>query len=360
MKFLDIKNQDKNLSKNIIKDLKKIIDKCDFINGQKVNEFEKKFASYCKSKYAIGCANGTDAIFLALKSLNLKKGSEVILPAMTYCSTAFSVINAGLKPVLADIYPDSPVVSYENVKKKINSKTKVILIVHLYGQSCDIKKFNLLKKSHNLYIIEDASQAHGAYDINGINVGSYSDISCFSLYPGKNLGAYGDAGVITTNKKSFFNHIKKLGNLGSNKKYYHDLVGVNSRLDTLQASILIHKLKNLDKNNKKRKSIAKYYDKNIINNKVSKINYSQGCVFHQYVIIVNDINNFIEYLKIYKIPFGRHYPFALHQLTSLKKKFRNEKYPHSERLAKYGISLPIDPSLTKNNLEKIVKTINKF
>ena len=153
MKFLDIKNQDKYLNKKIIKDLKKIINNCDFINGPKVFEFEKKFAKYCGSKYAIGCGNGTDAIFLALKSLNLKKGSEVILPAMTYCSTAFSVINAGLKPVLADIYPKKPIISYENVKKKINKKTKVILILHLYGQSCEIKKFNQLKKKNNLYII---------------------------------------------------------------------------------------------------------------------------------------------------------------------------------------------------------------
>tara|TARA_A100001011_G_scaffold400671_1_gene517438 strand:+ start:5596 stop:6681 length:1086 start_codon:yes stop_codon:yes gene_type:complete len=360
MKFLDINNQDKNLNKKIISDIKKIINNCDFINGQKVNEFEIKFAKYCGSKFAIGCGNGTDAILLALKALNLKEGSEVILPAMTYCSTAFSVINAGLKPVLADISSKSSIVSYENIIKKINKNTKVILMVHLYGQSCDIKKLNELKKKYKLFIIEDASQAHGAYDNNGIKVGSYSDISCFSLYPGKNLGAYGDAGIVTTNRQSIFNKIKKLRNLGSSKKYHHDIVGFNSRLDTLQASILIHKLKNLDKNNNKRKVIANFYNKKINNDKIQKINYSTGCVFHQYVVIVKDIYNFMNYLKIKKIPFGRHYPFAIHQLTSLKHIFKNQKYPNSEKLAKYGVSLPIDPYLTKKNLIKIVNTINKF
>lgn len=372
MKFLDIKNQDKNINKKIVKDLNKIIHNCDFINGKKVSEFEKKFASFCGSKYAVGCGNGTDAIFLALKSLDLPKGSEVILPAMTYCSTAFSVINAGLKPVLADIYPNKPIISYENVKKKINNKTKVILIVHLYGESCEIKKFNQLKKKKKLYIVEDASQAHGAYDCSNCNssknfsckkcvkVGSYSDISCFSLYPGKNLGAYGDAGIITTNKKSIYNHLKKLGNLGSNKKYFHDLVGVNSRLDTLQAAILLNKLKNLEKHNNKRKIIARFYDTNINNKKILKLNYSSGCVFHQFVVVVNKINVFINYLKSHKIPFGRHYPFAIHQLESLKTYFKNQSYPNSERLAKYGISLPIDPCLSKSNIKKIVRVINKF
>lgn len=372
MKFLDIAGQDRPIKKKILKDIRQIINQTDFISGNKVVEFEKKFSEYCGSKFAIGCANGTDAIFLALKSLNLKKNSEVILPAMTFCSTAFSVINAGLKPVLVDIDQNKPIVSLQKVKKKINKNTKAIILVHLYGQSCEVQNFINFKKNKKIFIIEDASQAHGAYDCSncqnskeacckkGLKVGSSSDVSCFSLYPGKNLGAYGDAGIITTNNKKIYRDIKKLGNLGSEKKFFHDVVGVNSRLDTLQASILLNKLPNLDKLNEKRKKIANFYTKNIKNKKIIKLEYSKGCVYHQFVIIVKGIDRFINHLNRNKIPFGRHYPYAIHQLSSLKKYFKNQKFPLSEKLAKNGISLPIDPNLKKADLESVVKAINKF
>lgn len=371
MKFLDIAKQDKPISKKILKGIIKVIKQSDFIKGNKVEEFEKEFSRYCGSKFAIGCANGTDAIFLALKSLNLKKNSEVILPAMTFCSTVFSVINAGLKPILVDIEDQKPIISLQEVKKKINKKTKAIILVHLYGQSCEIRNFiNLRKKK--IFIIEDASQAHGAYDCSncknfkktcckkGLKVGSSSDISCFSLYPGKNLGAYGDAGIITTNNKKIYRHIKKLGNLGSERKFFHDIVGFNSRLDTLQASILLNKLKNLDKLNNKRKKIADFYLKNIRNEKIIKLDYSKGCVYHQFVVIVKGIKKFISHLNKNNIPFGRHYPFAIHQLNSLKLYFKNKKFPISENLAKNGISLPIDPNLKKTDLNRVIKVINLF
>ena len=363
MKFFDICNQDKKIRNKIVQNFKKNIVKGDFILGKEVENFENKFASFCGVKYAIGCANGTDAITIALKSLNLPKNSEVIIPAMTYCSTAFAVINANLKPVLVDIDHLKPTISLTNIKKKINAKTRVIIPVHLYGSSCDLLNIKKLIKNKKIIIIDDCAQAHGAFDDSikiKKKIGSTSDISCFSFYPGKNLGAYGDAGIITTNNKKFYSIIKKIRNLGSNKKYVHDYVGMNSRLDNIQASILSAKLSDLNNNNKKRRKIAQFYKTNINNKKINKLLYSKSCVYHQYVILVKNRNKLISLLKKNKIPYGFHYPYPINKLHSLRKMFKNEKYPNSERLGKECISLPVDPNLSISNLKKIIKVLNKF
>jgi len=360
IKFLDIYNQDKNLHISIIKDIKKIFKKGDFILGNDVTKFENKFSNFCNSKYSIGCANGTDALTIALKSLNLKKNSEVIIPAMTYCSTAFSIINANLKPVLVDTEFMKSTIDILQIKKKINKKTKVIMPVHLYGSVVNIKEIKKIIKNKNIFIIDDCAQAHGAKDIYGKKVGSLADISTFSLYPGKNLGAYGDAGVITTNNKKFYRIIKKIRNLGSEVKFKHDLVGMNSRLDSLQSIILNHKLKQLPKLNSKRRKIASEYDNKIINKKIEKLRYSKFSIYHQYVLIVKKRNEFIKYLKKAKIQYGFHYPYAIHQLDALKKYFQKEKFPNSEMLAKYGISIPIDPNLSKKEINYIIGKLNSF
>jgi len=375
IKFFNIYKQDINISEKIITDIKKIIKSNSFINGTAVNNFEKNFAKYCGSKYAIACANGTDAIFFALKALGLKKGSEVILPAMTYCSTIFSVINSGLKPVLADIHDNSPLINADNIKKLISKKTKVIMPVHLYGSVVDIKNIRKIIKNKKIYIIDDCAQAHGAFDcgnckdnkkINccklGKRVGSLSDISCFSLYPGKNLGAYGDAGIITTNNKKFYNYLKKITNLGSIKKFHHELIGFNSRLDTIQASVLNNKLKHLDKNNNKRYLIAKNYNTGIKNPIVKKIEYTKGSVFHQYVIRIKKKYK-IKLTKLFQennIEYGYHYPKPLNKLSALKNYFLKKKYINSETLANECISLPIDPNLSKANTKLIIKLVNSI
>ena len=360
IKFLDIYQQDKKLHISILNTFKKIFKKGDFILGNDVINFEKNFSKFCNSKFSIGCANGTDALTLALKSLNLKKNSEVIIPAMTYCSTAFSIINANLKPVLVDTEFMKSTISILDLKKKISNKTKVIMPVHLYGSVVNINEIKKLIRGKNIYIIDDCAQAHGAKDDNGKQVGSLTDISTFSLYPGKNLGAYGDAGVITTNNKKFYTIIKKLRNLGSEVKFKHDLVGMNSRLDTLQAIILNHKLKQLSKLNSKRRKIASEYDNKINNKKIKKLRYSKFSIYHQYVLIVKRRNEFIQYLKKSKIQYGFHYPFAIHQLDALKKYFKGKKFPNSEILAKYGISIPIDPNLSKKDINYIIGQLNRF
>ena len=359
IKFLNINKQDEPIRKKIIKNINNVINKNNFILGDYVENFEKAFANFCGAKYAISCANGTDALTITLKILNLPKNSEVIIPAMTYCSTAFAVINAGLKPVLVDISTLEPTISIDKLKAKITNKTKVIMPVHLYGSVVNINKIKKIIKNKNIYLIDDCSQAHGAY-LNKSRVGSLTDISCFSLYPGKNLGAYGDAGIITTNNKDFFNKIKNFRNLGSTVKFIHTQIGFNSRLDTIQASVLIEKLKLLDKYNNQRIKIANYYDKNISNKKITKLNYSKGSVYHQYVIMTEDKKRLINLFDKNNIQFGFHYPKSINQIDSLKKIFENNRFVNSETLAKKCFSIPIDPTLSKKEISKIVKVLNFF
>ena len=281
---------------------------------------------------------------------------------MTYCSTAFAVINANLKPVLVDTEYLKPTMNLNDLKRKITKKTKVILPVHLYGSIANLKGIKKLIKNKKIFLIDDCAQAHGAFDdsLNKSNkkIGSTSDISCFSFYPGKNLGAYGDGGIITTNNKKFYKIIKKIRNLGSEKKFIHEYVGVNSRLDTIQAIILNKKIKRLTSLNKKRQKIARMYNTKIQNKKIVKLEYSKSCVYHLYVILVKDKKKLIELFKKKDIGFGFHYPFAIHQLKVFKKQFKNKKFKNAERIAKEGISIPIDPNLSKKNIEIIIRTLN--
>ena len=365
IKFYDLYNQDKKLHSKIIKKFKSIITKTNYILGDEVEEFENNFAKFVGAKYAIGCANGTDALTLALSSLNLPKKSEVIIPAMTYCSTAFSVINAGLKPVLVDIERNTPVIDVKKIEKSITKNTKVIMPVHLYGSSADITSIKKIIRKNNkkIFLIDDCSQAHGAVDSSNNlkkKIGSTADISCFSLYPGKNLGAFGDAGIITTNNTKTYKLIKKIRNLGSEKKFIHEQIGFNSRLDTIQAAILNIKLKNLNNLNKKRILIANYYNKKISNSKITKILYSKHSVYHQFVIMIENRDIFTKFLDKNKIQYGYHYPFSIDQLKVFKNKFRKNFYKNSNNLAKKGLSLPIDPYLTKKQLKYIVNKINSF
>ena len=365
IKFFDLYKQDRSYHNKIISKIRNILVKTNYILGEDVQIFENNFAKFVGAKFAIGCGNGTDALTIALKSLNLPKNSEVIIPAMTYCSTAFSVINCGLKPVLVDVAKNMSCIDVDKIEKKITKNTKVIMPVHLYGSVADLKSIKKIIKKYKrkIYLIDDCSQAHGAIDVtNNLKkkIGSTADISCFSLYPGKNLGAFGDAGIITTNNKNFFQLIRKLRNLGSEKKFIHDYVGFNSRLDTIQAAILNIKLKNLNKLNNKRKIIAKNYDSGISNKNITKIYYSKNAVYHQYVILVKNRKKFIKYLDKHKIGYNFHYPFSINQLKVFKNKFNNNEFKNSIKLAKNGISLPIDPNLNKRQIGFIIKKINSF
>ena len=358
--FNNISRQDKTIKNKIMKNISKIIEENNFILGKHVKNFEKKFSDYCKVKYSIGCANGTDALFLSLNALNLPKNSEVILPSMTWISTLLAVIQNNLKPILVDIDKNNPLISIKNIKKKINFKTKVILPVHLYGSVVNITKLKKIIKNKKIFIIDDAAQAHGAKDDYNKSVGSLCDLTCFSFYPGKNLGCYGDGGMITTNNRKFYKKIIKLRNLGSEIKHVHDEIGINSRLDSIQASILSEKIKYLNNLNNKRKIIANFYTQNIKNKKISLVNYSKNSVYHQYVILVKNRISLIKLLKKKKIPFGIHYPKPLNKLDCFKKLFNNKKYPNAEKFASKCLSLPIDPYLNIKEITKITKVLNSF
>ena len=360
VKFLDIYKQDKKIHYHFIKLLKKHFKSSDFILGKSVEIFEKNFSKFTKSKYSIGCANGTDALYLALKCLNLPRNSEVIVPAMTWISTVLSIINNNLKPVLVDVDRNSSLISLNEIKKKINKKTKVILPVNLYGSVVNIKQIKKIIGKRKIFIIEDSAQAHGSKDEHGNNIGKYSDLCCYSFYPGKNLGCYGDGGMITTNSKLYYDKLIKLRNLGSKIKHKHDEIGINSRLDTIQASLLILKLKKLHNLNSKRKKIAKFYNKNIKNKKINIIEYSKNSVFHQYVILVQNRNNLIKLLKQNNIQYGIHYPISINKLNCFKNFFKNKKFINSEFIASSCLSLPIDPNLTLKDQKKICLVLNRY
>ena len=280
---------------------------------------------------------------------------------MTWCSTLFAVIKANLKPVLVDIKSNTPTICPFDLKKKITNRTKAIILVHLYGDCCDLTEIKKVLINRKIFIIEDAAQAHGGHDANSMKkVGSLGDLACFSFYPGKNLGAYGDAGFVTTNNKILYNRLLKLRNMGSITKHHHEIVGTNSRLDTIQAVVLIEKMKDLNLLITKRKYISNYYHNNIQNKNIEKLDYTVGCVYHQYVIKSKKIKKLLIYLKQKNIPFGRHYPKPLHKLKAVHKIFKNKKFKNSERLAYYGVSIPTNPLLKLKDLKYICESLNKF
>lgn len=358
--FFNINRQDKKFRKNIINSITKIIKSNDFINGKAVKLFENKFAKFCSTKHCISVANGTDALFIALKALNLKKNDEVIVPAMTWKSTVLASLNLNFKTILVDIEKDGSDFNLNELKKKITNRTKAIIVVHLYGNPANIKGIKDLIKKRNISIIEDAAQAHGAFDyILKKKVGSIGDIACFSFYPGKNLGAYGDAGCLTTNNNFLSKKIRLIKNIGSMNKYDCEVKSINSRMDTMQAAILNIKLDELHNNNRKRNIIANIYRNKIRNKNINFVNYRKGAVYHQFVIISKLRNKIIKYFQKNKISYGMHYPISINKLKIFKNKFKNKKFPNAEIIAKCGLSLPIDPNLKHFQIIKICKILNK-
>src|SRR3989344_4413798 len=265
--FANLQKQYKKIRPEINRAIKRVLDKQLFILGEELEQFEQEFARYLGIKYAVGVASGTDGLLLAISALNLGKGDEVITQTNGYISTAMAISKVCAKPVLVDCYPKTYQIDIEQVKKKITKKTKAIIPVHLYGAPADMSGLVKLAKKYNIFIVEDACQAHGS-TYKGKKLGTIGDLGVFSFYPSKNLGAHGDAGAIVTNKKELYEKLIMLRNYGQPKRYYHHLIGYNSRLDEIQAAILRIKLKHLDQWNKKRNAIASAYKK-ILDNKVS-------------------------------------------------------------------------------------------
>ena len=372
MKFTDVNPFNNKIQNKINKSILNTIKKKDFILGKNVNKFEKSFAKLSNSKYAIGCATGTDALLLAIKSLNLKKKHEVIIPGMSYISTGLSVVLNNNKIVFADIDENTGLVSLESIKKKISRNTKVIIPVNLYGQKVDIRKLRKIA-GNKIFIIEDSAQSHFSSTCckckksNHISCykkeksHKYADLSCYSFYPSKNLGAYGDGGLITTENSKIYKKLLVLRNLGSVKKNQHKYEGLNSRLDTMQASVLLEKLKYTPINNNLRRKISEYYDKRLINIREIKLTLTDpGSSRHLYVIRVKNRNKLAKYLIKNKIPIQYHYPYCLNKSEALSKKIKKIKLKFSEKWSKECISLPLHPFMSYNDVNRTVNLIKRY
>ena len=360
--FLDLKKQSQAIKAELFAAMDEVFDQAYFSGGQFIEDFEQSFAAYCHTKYAVACNNGTSALQLALLTLDLSKDDEVIVPANTYIASALAVSHCQAKPIFVDCDPVSWQISAESVQKAITSKTKGIIGVHLYGQPFDVDEIQKIAKQHNLFLIEDASQAHGAKYKNSI-VGSLSDLACFSFYPTKNLGACGEAGAITTNNTEYLERMKMLRNHGSRKKYHHDSLGYNMRMGNLESAILKVKLKYLDQWNARRKEIAQIYREEITNPLVTlqyQPNFTES-VYHLFVITSLERDKLVTHLNKKQIFPGIHYPIPCH----LQKAYNHLAYqkgdlPISEWLADHCLSLPMYPELTDNMLSRIINAVNQF
>ena len=372
MKFTDVNPFNTNIQKKINKNILNTVKKGDFILGKNVLEFEKKFCKFSGSKFAVGCATGTDALILALKALDLKRKDEVIIPGVSYVSTGLSVALNNNKIVFADIDENTGLVSLDSIRKKITSNTKAVIPVNLYGQKVDLKNLRQLI-GKKIFIIEDSAQSHFAYSCYGCkNFFSnkcckkernhkYADLSCYSFYPSKNLGAYGDGGIITTNNSSIYNKLKILRNLGAIKKNVHEYEGLNSRLDTIQASILLEKIKYTNDHNDYRRKISSFYDEELsLLDEVKLTQSKPGSSRHLYVIRVKNRNKLAKYLIKNKIPVQYHYPYSLNKAGALRKKIKKVKLINSEKWAKECLSLPLYPYMPLNEAKRVVNFIKKF
>lgn len=359
--LVDVKRQHDILRKEIDKVIKKVIDSSAFVFGEELEKFEDEFANFCGTKYALGVGNGGDALRLAVLGLGIGSGDEVISVANTFTATIDAVILAGAKPVLVDC-DEYFNIDPNKIEEKINEKTKAIIVVHLYGQPARMDKIMKIAKKHKLLIIEDCAQAHGA-EFKGKKVGSFGEAGCFSFYPGKNLGAMGDGGAIVTNNKVLYKKLQKLRFFGMGKhKYYHDIVGFNSRLDNLQAGILRIKLRYLNKWNNERIKAAKLYTK-LLSSVVEtpKIAKNTKHVYHLYVIKDKNRDILLNRLAEEEIYAGLHYPIPLHLQKAHKNLgYKKGDFPRAEIASRTILSLPMFPGITKEEIEKISKSISKF
>jgi dTDP-4-amino-4,6-dideoxygalactose transaminase len=360
--FVDLKRQYQSIKEDVQKEIAETLEKCDFILGSKVEEFERSFAKYCATNYAIGVGSGTAALRLALQVFDLNKDDEVIMPVNTFFATAEAAMQIGLKPVFVDINPETYCIDVSKIEERITEKTKVIIPVHLYGQCADMDGVNSLAQKHSLHVIEDACQAHGA-TYKGKKAGSMGDVGCFSFYPGKNLGAYGEGGACVTNDDAYCNKIKMLRNHGSESKYKHVLVGDNSRLETLQAGVLVQKLKRLDDWNTFRRNIAQRYSSALQKSNI-KLPYCEEHnvhVYHLFVIQCEDRDNLQQFLGEKEIATGLHYPIPLHlQKACSYLGYQEGDFPACEASCKKILSLPIFPELTEEEVEFITGSILSF
>ena len=363
--FLDLKSCNQRFQNEFDTAFRNFLDSGHYIMGEQLAKFEADFATYCGTSYCIGAGNGLDALELILQGYmtlgRLSKGDEVIVPANTYVASVLAIVNVGLKPVLVEPDMLNFNINTAAIEDLITAKTKAIMTVHLYGQLSDVSELKKLSKKHNLLLLEDAAQAHGAKNKNGQRAGALGDAAAFSFYPTKNLGALGDGGAITTNDPALSNVVSKLRNYGSPKKYVHSSIGRNSRLDELQAAFLSVKLPHLDADNAHRLDIAAYYSNHLSNPKIQTpfVPLTGEHVFYAYVIRSESRDDLQAYLSKNNVQTIIHYPIAIHRQEALPS-LKNLTLPITEKLAKTVLSLPISPLQRKEDTERIVALINAY
>ena len=351
----------KNKNK-IHKVIKKVLSSNSYILGKSVKDFEREFSNYNNSKYALGVSSGTDAIIIALKTLNVKPGDEIITTSHTAYATIAAIVEIGARPVFIDIEYDNFNMKYDEIENKISKKTKGIILVHIYGIVANVQMVKKICLKNKIFLIEDCAQAHGA-SLKNKKVGTFGDFGTFSFYPTKNLSTFGDAGALITNQKKNFQKAKLLREYGWVKRNIGVLKSINRRMDEIHAAILLVQLKNLDKNNKKRIKIANYYSKNIKNNKIilPKLDKKNLHVFHLYVIKVkhNLRKKLIHYLNKNKINPGIHYILPNHEQKPFKN-YKKSKLINTKKISPEILSLPIYPELKIEELKKITNLLNNF
>jgi dTDP-4-amino-4,6-dideoxygalactose transaminase len=367
--FLDLEEINSQYRDELIRACARVIDSGWYIQGVEVKAFEQEFAKYCDTKHCVGVANGLDALILVLRAWKemgqLKEGDEVIVPANTYIASILAITENRLKPVLVEPDPTTYNLKPACIRAAITKKTKAILAVHLYGQLAPMPEIMNIANEHGLLVLEDSAQAHGA-GINGKRAGSWGHASGFSFYPGKNLGALGDAGAVTSNDDEFARTLRALGNYGSHKKYENQYQGLNSRLDEIQAAMLRVKLKYLNVETQRRKEIALAYAKGINNVTLSqpipadsRLTSLENHVFHLYVIRTTAREALQAHLAASGIQTLIHYPIPPHQQRAYAQ-WNMQRYPLTELIHKQVFSLPISPVMTDEQVESVIAACNRF
>lgn len=358
--LVDLVKNYQTIKEEIDRAIKKVLSTGKFILGEEVVLFEREFADYLGVKYAVGVASGTEALILALKALSIGMGDEIIIPANAY-PTAFAVWASGAKIKLGDIDPETFNLNASQIEKAVTSATRAIIPVHLYGQAADLAPILTLAQKHQLFVIEDVAQAHGAA-YQGKKLGTWGDLGCFSFYPTKNLGGFGDGGMVVTNDKKLAQKVRELRMYGEKKRYQSKRKTTHSRLDELQAAILRVKLKKLDFWNQKRRQIAEWYLKELKNTPVGLPKEKWGNhVYHLFVIRTKKRNELKNFLAKNGVEAGTHYPLPVHKVLAFADLgYRPGNFPQAERAAEEILSLPCYPELTKSQVRIICDLIKSF
>lgn len=360
--FVSFKPMERMLDKELRAAFERVYASSCYISGEEDAAFEEAFAEYCRVKWCVGCGNGLDALMLSLKAMEIGVGDEVIVPSNTFIATALAVTYAGATPVFVEPDIRTYNIDANRIEEKITKKTKAVIPVHLYGQPAEMNQIMEIARKHNIFVLEDCAQAHGAL-YKGEKVGSFGDMAGFSFYPGKNLGALGDAGAVVTNNSKFADKVRAMGNYGSKCKYNHIYKGNNSRLDELQAAFLLAKLPYLDQMNRERRRIAQRYMEGIDSTKYVMPYIDEGVVpvWHIFAIRYRDRDTLSEYLQQEGIGTSKHYPIPIHlQGAYMDLEIKRGEFPIAEEISRTELSLPMFYGMTDAQIDYIIDRLNKY